>query len=272
MRTGPAGVTLVELLVAMVVALLLAGILLSAHHQTSRAWSAAEARIQRSRQFEIVAELLAHDLSRAVSYSGLASMSMVTIEDAAGEGLDPGSRSLHLLAAVENEGLGEICAISYRCRFSERLQGYALYRHVLNSDELARRLVGIRSRTGRSPTDPSEVFEFRSTDEGEEIGAYVWNFQPEFLGADGRVLTAETFRDGTLPAAVRVSFTVAAATGERIQRVGELGLPFWNIPTSHHYQQAFEGSDVEVTREFRLPEGWPPMPPDPYQQTPRPTK
>jgi len=254
---SPAGVTLVELLVGLAVGLLLAGLLFSAYFQTVRVWSNTEARILRSRQLEIVTEVIGADLSRAVSYGGIASLSMVGVGGPNTRDEDPGSRQLHFLSAVRNEGQTEVCGISYRCEFDEQMGGYALHRYVLNSDTVVARLAMAKGESEGRVSDPNVVFQISAKEAvGERIAAYLWNFQPALLDREGEEI--RTVFDGSMPRAVRISFYAAAAMPERRERVRELERPYWNIPTSHFFQKAFAGTALEVTRTFQLPAGWSP--------------
>jgi len=248
-------VTLIELLVGLAVGLLLAGLLFSAYFQTVRVWSNAEARIMRSRQLEVVTELIGEDLSRAVSYGGIASLSTGGVSTTLEE--DPGSRQLHFLSAIRNEGQSEVCGITYRCQFDEQMGGYALYRYVLQSDTVISRLAMVQGEGEETANDPNLIFQVSDNQAaGERIAAYLWNFQPALIDQDGEEI--RTVLDGSMPRAVRIRFLVAAAMPERRERVRELERPFWNIPTSHFFQKAFAGSALEVTRTFTLPKGWSP--------------
>lgn len=253
------GFTLMELLVGLAVSLLLLGLLLSAHFQTVQVWTRIDANINRSRQVEILTQLLTADLSRAVTYAGIASISNDRIQDRDSQEEDPGSRPLHFLAVLPNEGATDVCAITYRCRFNERLGGYGIYRHVIDSDILAHRLVSQDGSQKWRASQAAAIFRLSERDDpGECVAAYIWNFQPMIITDTGGapVTGAVTVSDGLMPQAVELSFLAAAVTPKRRQRVLDLERKYWNIPTSHFFQQAFNQSELLVSRYFNMPKGW----------------
>jgi len=264
--------SLIELLVGLAVSLLVIGLLLSAHLQTVKVWSRSEMQMARSRQIEVVTELLASDLSHLVSFPGVASLSTVTMQDATFDEADPGSGQLHFLSAIENQGLTEVCGVSYRCQWDEVSGGYGLYRYVIESDELVNRLAGIQASEEASKLQPSPLYHLndRHLDGGERIAEYVWNFQPEVLRADGNPLApGVTIYDGSMPRAIRATFFVAPATPELEQRARNLDRPYWNVPTSHFFHQTFGQTASQAVRQFPLPRGWTPLEPDPDRKPPK---
>lgn len=266
--TQQRGVTLIELLVGLAVGLLVTGLLLSAHLQTTKVWTQSEVRTARARQLEVVTEVLAADLSRLVSFSGVASLSTAPLQDATAPGLDPGSGQLHFLSAIENNGLTEVCGVSYRCQWDAAIGGYALYRYVIESDELHNRLSGIQASEEASLMEPSPLYHLidRQIGEGERVAAYVWNFQPTILLRNNQPQPASsTLFDGSMPQAVRTAFFVAPVTAKLEHRVNTLERAYWNLPASHFFEQTFDQFVSEAVREFPLPRGWTPPEPDPNQ-------
>jgi type II secretory pathway pseudopilin PulG len=235
-RPSRSAFTLLEVLIAVTITILVVVMLANVFCSLTATSARANQRIDAFRDARAALKMIERDMTNLVRAVPTAHFAL------ADRYSDPNTatvknRQLYGLTAIKN-GLGDLCAVGYYCRWDSAKQAYSLRRYFKDSTTT---LTTLKSNGAGIYAPVSKLFVPGASD--ETIAAYIWNLQITAYKTDGTVdntyplIINPSNPSAVLPAAIEVSFDAISPQAAQAMSSVSSTPNDWMDSTTTNYQR-----------------------------------